>query len=121
MAAVKNSERRPASRRGPPLPEPKDVSSPDAYLIALLAPRWTAHPWVHGGDAANPYTVLDLSVGRSRDAPAAFHKGYQGFVHANGYAPYNRVYAGGATHVGCSRHAPGYSFDARFDPLVWPA
>jgi hypothetical protein len=31
MAAVKNSERRPASRRGPALPEPKDVSSPDAY------------------------------------------------------------------------------------------
>jgi transposase len=26
-------------------------------------------------DAANPYTVFDLSVGRSRDAPAAFLKG----------------------------------------------
>src|SRR5262249_7878306 len=63
--------------------------------------------------ANNPYTVFDLSVGRSRDAPAAFLKDYQGFVHADGYAGYNPVYAGGATHVGCWMHARRYFFDAR--------
>jgi transposase len=69
------------------------------------------------GDTANPYTVFDLSVGRSRDAPVAFLKNYKGFVHADGYAGYNPVYEGGAIHVGCWMHARRYFFDARLsDP-----
>jgi transposase len=89
----------------------------DDTPVALLAPRRTAHAWVYAGDADNPYTVFDLSVGRSRDAPAAFLKGYKGFVHADGYAGYNPVYEGGAAHVGCWMHARCYFFDARLsDP-----
>lgn len=89
----------------------------DDTPVALLAPRRTAHAWVYVGDDANPYTVFDLSVGRSRDAPNAFLKGYTGFVHADGYAGYNSVYEGGATHVGCWAHARRYFFDARLsDP-----
>ncbi len=89
----------------------------DDTPVALLAPRRTAHAWVYVGDAANPYTVFDLSVGRSRDAPGAFLKDYKGFVHADGYAGYNPVYDGGATHVGCWAHARRYFFDARLsDP-----
>jgi transposase len=85
--------------------------------ITLLAPRRTAHAWVYAGDASNPYTVFDLSVGRSRDAPAAFLKDSKGFVHADGNAGYNPVYAGGATHVGCWMHARRYFFNARLtDP-----
>lgn len=61
--------------------------------------------------------MFDLSVGRSRDAPAAFLKGHTGFVHADGYAGYNPVYDGGATHIGCWAHARRYFFDARLsDP-----
>src|SRR5262249_35903757 len=75
------------------------------------------HAWVYVGDPDNPYTVFDLSVGRSRDAPAAFLKGYQGLVHADGYAGYNPVYEGGAMHVGCWMHTRRYFFDARLtDP-----
>jgi transposase len=89
----------------------------DDTPVVLLAPRRTAHAWVYVGDAANPYTVFDVSVGRSRDAPAAFLKGYKGFVHADGYAGYGPVYEGGATHVGCWAHARRYFFDARLsDP-----
>jgi transposase len=89
----------------------------DDTPVPLLAPRRTAHAWVYVGDDANPYTVFDLSVGRSRDAPAAFLKGYTGFVHADGYAGYNSIYEGGATHVGCWMHARRYFFDARLsDP-----
>ncbi len=89
----------------------------DDTPVPLLAPRRTAHAWAYVGDAANPYTVFDLSVGRSRDAPAAFLKGYTGFVHADGYAGYNAIYDGGATHVGCWAHARRYFFDARLsDP-----
>jgi transposase len=61
----------------------------DDTSVVLLAPRRTAHAWVYVGDAANPYTLFDLSVGRSGDAPAAFLKGFQGFVHADGYTGYN--------------------------------
>jgi transposase len=89
----------------------------DDTPVPLLTPRRTAHAWVYVGDAANPYTVFDLSVGRSRDAPTAFLKGYSGFVHADGYAGYNQVYEGGARHVGCWAHARRYFFDARLsDP-----
>jgi len=89
----------------------------DDTPVPLLAPRRTAHAWEYVGDAANPYTVFDLSVGRSRDAPAAFLKAYKGFVHADGYAGYGPVYAGGATHVGCWMHVRRYFFDARLtDP-----
>jgi transposase len=89
----------------------------DDTPVVLLAPRRTAHAWVYVGDAANPYIVFDLSVGRSRDAPAAFLKDYKGYVHADGYAGYNPVYEGGATHVGCWAHARRYFFDARLsDP-----
>src|SRR5262249_18168938 len=89
----------------------------DDTPVPLLAPRRTAYAWVYVGDAANPYTVFDLSVGRTQDAPATFLKGYKGFVHADGYAGYNPVYEGGATHVGCWMHARRYFFDARLtDP-----
>src|SRR6478672_7925759 len=89
----------------------------DDTPVPLLAPRRTAHAWVYVGDAAHPYTVFDLSVGRSRDAPTAFLKGYTGFVHADGYAGYNPVYEGGATHAGCMMHVTRYFFDARLTDL----
>ncbi|HJZ57800.1 MAG TPA: IS66 family transposase [Gemmataceae bacterium] len=89
----------------------------DDTPVPLLAPRRTAHAWVYVGDAANPYTVFDLSVGRTRDAPTAFLKGYTGFVHADGYAGYNAIFVSGATRVGCWAHARRYFFDARLsDP-----
>src|SRR5262245_37939312 len=89
----------------------------DDTPVPLLAPRRTAHAWVYVGDDDHPYTVFDLSVGRSRDAPTTFLKGYSGYVHADGYAGYNPVYDGGARHVGCWAHARRYFFDARLtDP-----
>jgi transposase len=89
----------------------------DDTPVPLLAPRRTAYAWVYVGEAANPYTVFDLSVGHSRDAPAAFLKNFKGFVHADGYTGYGPVYEGGATHVGCWMHVRRYFFDARLtDP-----
>src|SRR5215471_18604842 len=87
----------------------------DDTSVVLLDPRRTAYAWVYIGDAANPYTVFDLSVGRSGDAPAEFLRGYKGFVHADGYTGYNPVYEGGATHVGCMMHVRRYFFDARLN------
>lgn len=89
----------------------------DDTPLTLLAPRRTAHAWVYAGDAAHPYTVFDLSIGHTQDAPQAFLAGYTGFLHADGYAGYDALYRAGATHVGCRAHARRYFYDARLsDP-----
>ena len=85
----------------------------DDTPVPLLAPRRTAHAWVYVGDAENPYTVFDLTAGRSQEFPAAFLAGFTGFLQADGYAGYNPVVAAGATRVGCWAHARRYFFDAR--------
>jgi transposase len=85
----------------------------DDTPIKLLAPERTAHAWVYVGSDAQPYTVFDLAVGRSGDAPEAFLQGYKGFLHADAYGGYNALYAGGAQHVGCWMHARRYFYDAR--------
>jgi hypothetical protein len=79
--------------------------------------RWITFTPAATANATIRQPVFDLSVGRSRDAPAAFLKGYKGHVHADGYAGHHPVYEGGATHVGCWVHARRYFFDARLsDP-----
>lgn len=85
----------------------------DDTSIVLLDPRRTAHAWVYVGDAANPYTVFDLSVGHTQESPQAFLKGFTGFIHADGYAGYAALYRAGATHVGCWAHCRRYFFEAR--------
>jgi hypothetical protein len=48
-------------------------------------------------------------------APAEFLRGYEGFVHADGYTGYNPVSEAGATHVGCMMHVRRYFFEARLN------
>ena len=85
----------------------------DDTPIVLLKPRRTAYAWVYVGDEANPYTVFDLSAGRQQEFPEKFLAGYQGFLHADGYAGYNALYAAGATHVGCWMHVRRNFFEAK--------
>ena len=85
----------------------------DDSPVRLLNPRRTAYAWVYVGDAAHPYTVFDLSPGHFQEYPAKFLAGYRGFIHADGYAGYNPLYAAGATHVGCWMHARRYFFEAK--------
>ncbi|QEL14159.1 IS66 family transposase [Limnoglobus roseus] len=77
----------------------------DETPVTLLQPRRAAYAWVYLGDAANPFTVFDLTPGRSQDHPTRFLAGYTGFVHADALQQYADVYAGGAAHVGCFAHA----------------
>jgi transposase len=85
----------------------------DDSTVVLLDPRRTAYAWDYVGDQANPYTVLELTVGRQHEYPEKFLAGYRGFVHADGYTGYNAVYAAGATHVGCWMHVRRYFFEAK--------
>jgi transposase len=76
----------------------------DESPVKLLQPRRTAYAWLYLGDAANPYTLFDFTVGRGEEHPRAFLSGYSGFVHADGYAGYNPVHGSGARHLGCWAH-----------------
>jgi transposase len=85
----------------------------DDTSIPLLAPRRTAHAWVYVGAAQQPYIVFDLTAGRQQEFPVQFLAGYRGFIHADGYAGYNPLYAAGAVHVGCWAHTRRYFFEAK--------
>ena len=41
--------------------------------------------WAYIGDDEHPYTVYDFTMSRSRDGPAAFLSGYEGFLQADAY------------------------------------
>lgn len=90
----------------------------DETPVTLLRPRRSAWAWAYLGDAANPYTAFDLTVGRGRAHPAAFLGDYRGFVQADAYAGYNAVHEN-VRHVGCWMHARRGFFEARGqDPLA---
>ena len=84
----------------------------DDTPITLLNPRRTAHAWVYVGDAANPYTVFDLTPGHHQEFPQRFLAGYYGYIHADGYVGYNPLYAAGTTHIGCWMHVRRNFFEA---------
>jgi transposase/uncharacterized coiled-coil protein SlyX len=72
----------------------------DETPVTLLQPRRTAYAWAYLGDAASPFTVFDLTPGRSQEFPRRFLGGFAGYVHADAYAGYHPVH-GGVRHVGC--------------------
>jgi transposase len=83
----------------------------DDTPLLLLRPRRTAYAWVYLGDAQNPYTLFDLTAGRSRTFPQTFLAGFRGFVHADAYDGYNPVH-GNLRHLGCWMHARRYFTEA---------
>ena len=50
--------------------------------------------WVYIGNNDHPYSVYDFTMSRARDGPAAFLKGYQGFLHADAYGGYDGIFLG---------------------------
>ncbi|QJW93767.1 IS66 family transposase [Frigoriglobus tundricola] len=83
----------------------------DDTPLVQLRPRRTAFAWVYLGDAANPYTVFDLTAGRRQEFPQAFLGGYRGFVHADAYDGYNGGH-NNIRHLGCWMHARRYFVEA---------
>jgi transposase len=83
----------------------------DDTPLVLLRPRRAAYAWVYLGDAANPYTLFDLTAGRRQEFPQRFLEGYNGFVHADAYDGYNGVH-NDVRHLGCWMHARRYFVEA---------
>jgi transposase len=66
----------------------------------------TGRLWIYYGDHLQPYNIFDFTMSRKRDGPSRFLKGFQGFLQADAFSGYDRIYAGGdVVEVGCNAHA----------------
>ena len=73
----------------------------------------TGHLWVTVGDNSAPYATFHFTRGyAAADGPDRFLSGYTGFVHADGLAQYDNLFAAGAAHVACWAHARRKLLDA---------
>jgi transposase len=62
-----------------------------------------------------PYSVYDYTESRSRDGPAKFLVGFQGYLHADAYAGYDHIFTGSndsIVEVACWAHTRRKFFDA---------
>jgi hypothetical protein len=68
--------------------------------------------WAYIGSSGD--VVFDFTPSRSRDGPVRFLGGYGGYVQADAYKGYDKLFAeGNATEVGCWAHARRKFYDAR--------
>jgi len=75
--------------------------------------RGSNHPaylWQYGAPGGE--TVFDFQLGRGRDGPAKFLKGWTGILQTDGYQAYDQVGGPGLIHVGCWAHARRKFVDA---------
>ena len=95
----------------------------DDTSIKMLEPgRGTTRTckfWPYLGDWLHPYAVYDFTLTRERDGPAKFLAGYRGYLQADAYSGYDRIYAGDLVReVACWIHARRYWHQAvDNDPL----
>jgi transposase len=69
-----------------------------------------AYLWQYGTPGGE--TVFDFQLGRGRDGPAKFLKGWNGILQTDGYQAYDRVGGPGLMQVGCWAHARRKFVDA---------
>lgn len=68
--------------------------------------------WVYIGDQDD--VVFEYTNSRKRDGPESFLKGYRGYLQADAFSGYDRIYAGGdVVEVACWAHARRKYFDAQ--------
>lgn len=88
--------------------------TPVPVLDPSLPKTRTARFWVYCGDWQNPFTVYDYTTSRKRDGPAEFLRNFEGYLHADAFAGYDGIYAGGKVkQVLCWAHARRKFFEAR--------
>ncbi len=66
----------------------------------------TGRVWVYAGDKNNRYTVFDYTRTRERDGPEKFLAGFKGYLQADAYAGYDKLYeSGDVIEAACWAHA----------------
>jgi transposase len=87
----------------------------DDTVMPMLWPEKTkqARMWVCIGDGHNPYNLFYFTLGRGRDGPATFLKGYKQTLVADAYGGYDGVVVGNdITRAGCWAHGRRRFVDA---------
>src|SRR5262245_30170676 len=74
----------------------------------------TGRVWLYHGDVVHDYLVYQYSPNREQQWPQTFLKDYTGFVQADAYAGYDRLFATGRIQeVACWAHARRKFFEAQ--------
>jgi transposase len=93
------------------------IHSDDTILPVLDDSRKHARQgrvWVYAGDFQHPHVVYDYTQDRSSRRPIDFLNGYQGFLQADAYSGYDRLFTQNPiTEVGCWAHTRRYFFEAK--------
>ena len=83
-------------------------------LDRTLPKTRTGRFWDYIGDVRNPYVVYDYTPRLTRDGPERFLKGFQGYLQADAFSGYDRIYTGeGVRAVACWAHVRRKFFEAR--------
>jgi transposase len=95
--------------------------TPVAVLDRSLPKTRTGRIWTYVGDGEHPATVYDYTGTRKREGPEAFLEDYRGYLQADAYAGYDRLYTEpdrGIVEVGCWAHARRKMYDSRTSDLA---
>jgi transposase len=85
----------------------------DDTVMPMLWPGKTKQTWVYVGDQHNPHNLFDFTLGRGRDGPVKFLKGFKQTLLADAYGGYDGVVVGNdITRAGCWAHARRKFVDA---------
>jgi transposase len=77
--------------------------------------------WTYVGDDHHPYTVYDYTPNRSRDGPQAFMEKFSGFLQADAYSGYDRLYEDperDVIEVACWAHTRRKFYEAQSSDLM---
>ena len=93
------------------------VVQTDDTTVTVLDPvlgRFVGRLWVSLGDRDHRYVVYHSAPNRSGDGPQEMFAGYQGYLQADAYSGYDRLFVDGKIlEVGCWMHARRKFYEAR--------
>jgi transposase len=92
-----------------------------AVLDRTLPKTRTGRIWTYVGDGKHPTTVYDYTATRKREGPEAFLKDYRGYLQADAYAGYDRLYKEpdrGVVEVACWAHSRRKVYESRTSDLA---
>jgi transposase len=93
----------------------RKVHTDDTPITVLDPAAWPVHSrkgymWVYISETGD--VVFDYTDSHNRDGPASFLKEYRGYLQADAFSGYDRIYAGGFIHeVACWAHARRKFYD----------
>lgn len=96
----------------------RSLHADDATFPVLVPGLGETHPakiWAYVGDDSHPHTIYRLTERRLGEEPQDFLRSFEGFLHADAFSGYDRLYKNGKVcEVACWAHAKR-KLDAAFE------